>query len=217
MSRKLLTVWVLAAAALLPAIAQETEEKKPDAAPSSETAATPNAWGVYLGYMRGGQIGKQNFPGFGTAQLDDATEIGALWSQETSPRLRFETRGQLGFSKVKDVPNGGGNTIVVSLDFALIPHWQLGKTWLGVPLGLGWGINRNTDVYANRIPRRDPDLQLKSGNGMTYFFGVQANWSWGKSWIVFADVRARRYHRLLNVTEKNLQAIDLSFGMMRRF
>jgi hypothetical protein len=214
--KSLICLMMFCALGAAPVSAQESGETPP-AADNSATVGK-NGWGIFAGYLLGDTISKQSYPDIGNAELDDTPVIGGMWFQDISARTRFELRLGLGPTTVLKVPNGDTDAVLWYFDLAFIPRWKLGSTTLGVPVGVGWAGLHASDPFANSIPNRDPDLVLKDGSGMTYFVGVRADWQLGDGpWGLGVDARLHRFHRLVNVREQNVQGIDLTVSITRKF
>lgn len=217
MSRKWLTVLAVVFA-LVPfsALAQEPPAEEPK--PAEAAAPSLNGWGVSLGFFKGNEVTKQNYPGIGVASIDNGVTIGALWYHELSGRSRFEAKLSFSPNTFVDTPNGDVNALVWYIDLAYIPYWKFGKTRVGVPFGLGWAGSHTSGPLADFVPNRDEALTLNDGSGMQYFIGGQVAWRLGESpWTLQSDLRVHRFHRITNVREVNAQIIDVTVALTRSF
>jgi len=228
MLRKLVLILLVSTLALsvFPAQAQDTEGDAPEDAPER------GAWGIFAGFLQGSELtnnqifGSVARPLASRPELDDGATFGAIYSIQTAPRWILETRIGLSSTTVLDAPDltdpGVNPPRMVDaqlfyLDIALIPTFTWGEFTLGIPFGGGWGSVSADEVIAPFIPGRSIELKLEGGNGAQYFAGLQGRWRTGGRWSLFADARIHRFHRLVNVTEQNVNAPEITFGFLRHF
>ncbi len=232
MPRKALVILALAIlGAFAPALCQEATESSDAQGTETAEEKQPLEWGIYLGFAPGGLVseatiyprevptGKNEVSGGGLQpEIDDITEIGGIIAMPLGKRLWFQGRVAIGKSTYFDVPEGSVDTMIYSLDVALMPRWRWGFYELGVPLGLGWAQSDADGILAEGdLPGHSYTLPLKSGGGMTYFLGVYNAFYITDDWAITLDIRSKRYHRLINVTEKALRTEEITVGFINRF
>lgn len=206
--------WLMLSLALLmaPCLAQEARETEP---------TLRYAWGLFGGQVSGGQVSKQWFDGR-PVMIDDTRFGGGIFVIRVSPRVAFETRLGFGPTKMLGAPNGTSDKKEVDarlflLDVGLTPNWSWGRFGFGIPVGLGWAVTQTDRNLADSIPQRSIGVTLGQGSGATMFLGLRGTFSLGDRWQLFADLRARRFHRLVNVTERTVKSTEVTFGFLRSF
>ncbi len=215
MLRKYLMVFVLVALTAVP-FGFAADDAKDEDQPRQ-------GWGIFLTGLEGGLLAKrpqesQADHEFYFPKLDDSFGIGGLFYRDISDHLRFETRVAFLDSTVTDTEHGDVGTQVLYFDFSLMPKISLGsRIWMGIPMGLGWAVAREDGNYIDWIRFRTRGLGLTGGSGMLYFAGLHFNVPSGDRWEFFADIRARRFHRLVNVSERTLKSFELSIGFTKTF
>ncbi len=225
MSRKLLVALALPLL-LASSIAWAQEAAAPD-----ETAAEPRQpmqWGVYLGFLPGGVVSEANFDyatpskerdakGL-TPELDDIKEIGGIWAIALSKRTWFQVRAAVGQTAYFDTPNGRVDSLVYSIDLALMPRWEWGFYQLGIPFGFGWAqFDADGPLADEDVPGSNYTLPLKSAGAGTIFLGVYNGFKIGEKSALFLDLRYKILHRTLNVTAISLPTWEATFGFVRTF
>lgn len=232
MSRNRFLILALAlAAAFTPAFGQEAAETAEPEGTEPTQDRQPVEWGVYVGFVPGGLVSEatiypREVPGTKDrtrgggyqAEIDDIKEIGGIIATNLGKRIWAQARVAIGESTYFDVPKGEVDTMVYSIDIAFIPRWRWGFYELGVPFGLGWAQSDADDVLAEGdLPGASYTLPLKSGGGMTYFLGVSNAFYIAEDWAITLDIRGKRYHRLVSVTEKALRTEEITLGIVNRF
>ncbi|RMG43695.1 MAG: hypothetical protein D6718_11560 [Acidobacteria bacterium] len=202
------TLLVALAALAAPALAQEDAE--------ATDADFTFAWGLSAGQVSGGRVSKMLFDGV-PPRIDDTRMLHGLFDIVIAPRLDFEMRFGFGQTDMLDTPNGKIDTRLFIFDAGLVPHWSWGRFGFGVPLGLGWAVTQTDKNLADTIPGRSFDLSLRQGSGATMFLGLRGTLKVGEKWVLFGDLRARRFHRLVNVTERTVKSTEVTFGFLRYF
>jgi len=225
MSRKLLV------ALALPLLLASSVAWAQEAAATDETAAEPRQpmqWGVYLGFLPGGVVSRANFDyatpskerdakGL-TPELDDIEEIGGIWAIALSKRTWFQVRAAVGQTAYFDTPNGRVDSLVYSIDLALMPRWEWGFYQLGIPFGFGWAqFDADGPLADGDVPGSNYTLPLKSAGAGTYFLGVYNGFKLGEKSALFLDLRYKNLHRTLNVTAVSLPTWEATFGFVRTF
>ncbi len=174
------------------------------------------AWGLSVGYLVGDLASELKQDGF-QAELDDEMTLGVFYLVEMSERIDFETRLSVSPSTMLNTENGDVSTTVIFLDFTLIPRLKIGSFELGVPFGLGWATTMEDGPYLNQVYGRRTGIQQTGGSGATYFLGLRKDFKLGEKWSAFADLRARRFHRLVNIRERTVKTTELAIGFVRDF
>ncbi|UCF68921.1 MAG: hypothetical protein JSV80_06435 [Acidobacteriota bacterium] len=213
MSRKLFALLVLGLLLASPGFAQDDTEADAEAEPTKEYRLS---WGIFAGQLTGDEISKQAYEGL-VPELDDTTFAGALFAVRAGRSVWAEIRLGLSQTQFLNTPKGDMDVDLWFLDVAFVPQWQWGRWGVGVPLGVGWASASTDDVLLERIPGRDRTLQLDDGDGGTYFAGVRGFVDASDRWTLSIDVRAKRFHRLINVTERNVKSTELSIAFSRKF
>ena len=210
MLRKLVTVLVfgLLLAAGPIALAQSTD------APGGEKRQA--AYGFTLGYMIGDVASQLEQDGF-QPELDDELTVGVLYIVKMSESTDYETRLSYSPGTMINTENGDVSTQIFFLDFTLIPHFNIGGFRLGVPFGLGWAAAREDKNFIEQIRGRQIGVEQSGGSGMTYYLGLRSDFKVGVKWKMFVDLRARRFHRLVNVRERTLKNTELAIGFIKGF
>jgi hypothetical protein len=232
MLRKVLPLVVLCALASGPLLAEETEKN------GSETAAAPHqGWGFRVGYLKGDEISRVRL-GYDSLffhkiadypTLKDSVTVGAFYYYDLLPKTRFEARVSVAPTKVDHVCPGvefhsgddcGAHeaTVTTTLlywDVLFMPHFDWGKLHLGVPFGVGWANARGSDKYADPgwIEGQNAEVGLNGSGGMTYFLGLRPYVDMGARKSFFFEVRALRFHKLVNATARTLKTIEATAGM----
>lgn len=196
-------------------------------------------WGVFTGFLQGGIASNRAIPGrdaqaFNTFRptLDDSVTIGATYYIQSTERTRFEARLAYSPNEMLFTPNGNIDTDLVYLDLAIVPRIGKGNLKVAFPFGIGWASGMASERYTPDCPDNDLDgvpdpcspipgrqlgIHLEDGDGGTYFIGWQVDYKLKSNWNLMLDVRARRFHRLLNVEEQNVKASELTIGFTRGF
>lgn len=200
-----------------------------------------HGWGVAVRWLEGGAIAKTAdnvtppIIGLETPPtLKDSFGITGFYYYDVKPNLAAEFRLTLGSSDVEHVcPDAtldyavgvspsdckakekSVSAFVGSLDFILVPHWKVGSIDIGVPFGFGWGFLRSSEVYAPEgyVATRNVTVVMESSSGMTYFVGIRPSWQIAKGRSLFAEVRAIRFHRLVNVNARTMKSFEASVGV----
>jgi hypothetical protein len=217
-----------------------TEQATPEEKTTPDSGVR-HGWGVAVHWLEGGAIAQTAdnvappIKGLETPPtLGDSFGIAGFYYYEVKPNLMTEFRLTLGSSDVDHVcpdadDDSTGNVfpsdckakeksvsaIVGALDFILVPHWKVGPIDLGVPFGFGWGFVRSSEVYApaGYVETRNHSVVMESSSGMNYFIGLRPTWQIAKGRALFAEVRAIRFHRLVNVNARTLKSFEASVGI----
>lgn len=209
MVRKLLAVVGLGMLLVMPLTLGQADEQ-------SEQAKRPAAWGLTLGYLTGDAASELEQDGF-RAELDDSVTLGVFYLVKMSESTDFETRFTFSSTKMLNTENGDVTTTLMYLDFTLIPHINIGKFKLGVPMGMGWAVSSASDPFLDQVRGRTIGLAQTDGSGVTYYLGLRKDFDLKGNWDMFVDARARRFHRLVNVRERSVKSTEVTFGFVKHF
>ncbi len=208
MLRKCLVVVGLIILALVPVVSaqEDVSEDKPE-----------QGWGLFGGFLGGDIATELEQDGF-QAELDDGFVVGAMYFTRMSERTRFEARLNYSPGTMLNTENGDVDGQLIWFDVALIPGFKLGeKTSIGVPFGIGWAAFYDDDNFLEQVFGRPVGTSQSGGSGMMYFLGLQLNVQTGDSWEFFAEVRAQRFHRLVDIRERNVKTTQGVLGFRRLF
>ncbi|MDQ7008462.1 MAG: outer membrane beta-barrel protein [Acidobacteriota bacterium] len=181
-----------------------------------DEAPPPQAWGLTVGYMVGDLASELVQDGF-QAELDDEMTVGLFYLVDLNERVSFETRLSVSPGTMLNTENGDVSTTVIFLDFTLIPKINIGSFELGIPMGLGWAATQEDDAFLNQVYGRASGIKQDGGSGATYYLGLRKDFKLGEKWNAFVDLRARRFHRLVNIRERTVKTTELAIGFARNF
>jgi hypothetical protein len=237
MLRKVLPLIVLCALASGPLFAEEAGKS------SDDSATPQQGWGFKLGYLRGDKIGRQRLgydttqngsPFFVKASdqptLKNSPTVGAFYYYDLTPKTRFEAHLSVAPTKVEHVcpgvevsnslPDCGHSettvtTTLIYWDVLFMPHFDYGRFHLGVPLSVGWANARASKHYAENgwVQGQSSSTNFTASGGMTYGLGLRPYWDLGGRKTAFFEVRALRFHRLVNTTARTAKTIEATMGM----
>jgi hypothetical protein len=217
MIRKVLVWCALALLVAVPAFAQETQEPAEEATEAAAGVPSRMGAGVYVGYLTGELLSEQTFDGGTEPEMDDDALIGGVFYINTSDLWRFELRLTYSPRTILDTPRGEIDADLAYLDLVFVPKWQVGGWVLGAPFGAGWAVMIEDEIFSDRVPGQDISLNLEGGSGVTYFLGAQALRPVGENSAFVIDARLRRFHRLVNVTEKTVNSEEVTLGWLWSF
>ncbi len=239
MLRKLLPLVALCAAAVAVPPAHADEEKTTNTV-TDTTPVKRHGWGFRVGYLRGDEIAKHSV-GISLAgglipekpSIKNAPVFGAFYYNETSPHFRIEGRISGAKTEVEHVcpdvefsPNtqtgqtcaereGSVSALLLNFEVVFMPHFDKGKFHLGVPFGAGWGQLRANKAFAKQgwLEGKSFDVELSSGSGMSYFLGLRPYVEFSSGRQVFFEIRALRFHRLVNTYDRTAKTVEATVGM----